>query len=129
MDDKIIISNDVIISANCLRNNNLQKRFIKDLLTDILRRINHELLIAHKEGKHNIITSIPITYTIPNMSNKDSQRVIWSNIIDVLNSKNYRTWISPNKDVCRMKITWISSEDEVDIKYQTNLIAKHTKNI
>lgn len=124
--DKIDISNDALIHANNLRNNNLQKRQLKEVITDIIRRISQELIIAHREGKHHIITSIPITFNIPNMSNKDSQRFIWSSIIDELKSKSYRVWISPSKDTCQVKITWMSPDDETEVKHQMNLIVKHT---
>ena len=124
--DKIEISKDSLIHANNLRNNNLQKRQLKEVITDIIRRINQELIIAHREGKHDIITNIPITFSIPNMSNKDSQRYIWANIIDELKSKSFRVWISPAKDTCLVKITWMSPEDETEVLHQMNLIIKHT---
>ena len=126
LSDKIEISKDSLIHANNLRNNNLQKRQLKEVIMNIIRRINQELITAHREGKHNIITSIPITFSISNMSNKDSQRYIWANVIDELKHKSYRVWISPAKDTCRVKITWMSPEDETEIKYQTQLIAKHS---
>lgn len=126
MNKKIQISNDALVTAHSLRNNNLQKRNLKEVITDIIRRISQELLVAHREGSHHIITTMPITFSIPNMSNTDSQRYIYSAIIDELISKDYRIWISPGKDTCKIKITWMSPEDETAIKYQMQLIAKHT---
>ena len=127
--DKIEISSDSLIHANKLRNNNIQKRYLKEVITDVIKRIGQELILAHREGSHHIITNIPITFSIPNMSNRDSQRYIWAAIIDELMSKSYRVWISPSKNSCRLKITWINIEDESVIKYQTALIAKHTMDI
>ena len=124
--DKINITTDALVHSNNLRNNNLQRRQLKEAITDIIRRISQELILAHREGKHFIITSIPITFSISNMSNKDSQRIIWSNVIEELTSKNYRIWISPSSETCRIKITWVSPEDENDIQNQMNIIAKHT---
>lgn len=126
MSNKIEISNDALVHANNLRNNNLQKRHLKENIVEIIRRISQELITAHKEGKHHIITNIPITFDIPNMLNKDSQRYIWSNIIDELKKKEYRVWISPSNDICKLKITWMSPDDENEIDVQTNTIAKHT---
>lgn len=125
--DKINISSDALIHANNLRNNNLQKRQLKEVITEIIRRINQELIVAHKEGKHDIITNIPITFNISNMTNKDSQRIVWSNIIEELKSKSYRIWIYPDKDICSIKITWMSEEDELEVESQLKLIVKHTK--
>ena len=127
--DKIQISKDALITANSLRNNNLQKRNLKEVITDIIKRISQELIIAHREGIHHIITTMPITFSIPNMSNKDSQRYIYASVIDELIAKDYRIWISPGKDTCQIKITWMSPDDESEIKYQTQIIAKHTHKI
>jgi hypothetical protein len=127
--DKIQISKDALITANSLRNNNLQKRNLKEVITDIIKRISQELIIAHREGSHHIITTMPITFSIPNMSNKDSQRYIYASVIDELIAKDYRIWISPGKDTCQIKITWMSPDDESEIKYQTQIIAKHTHKI
>jgi hypothetical protein len=126
---KINISSDALITANSLRNNNLQKRNLKEVITDIIKRISQELIDAHREGCHHIITSIPITFSIPNMTNTDSQRYIYASIIDELIAKDYRIWILPGKDSCKIKITWMSPDDESEVKYQTQLIAKHTHKV
>jgi hypothetical protein len=127
LSDKIDISNDALIHANNLRNNNLQRRQLKEIITDVIKRVSQELIEAHREGKHDVITSIPITYSISNMSNKDSQRFVWASVIEELLAKSYRVWIYPSNDKCRIKLTWISPEDEIDIKHQLNIIAKYTK--
>ena len=127
MTDPVNISPDALSPAHTLKNNNLQKRNIRETTTGIMKRINEELIIAHREGKHHIITTIPITFSIANMSNKDSQRVVWAAIIDELINKKYRVWINPSKNECRIKITWMSPEDESVVKYQTALIAQYTQ--
>ena len=127
--EKIKISNDALVNANTLKNNNLQKRHLKEEITNIIRRISEELIEAHKEGRHDIITTLPITFSIANMFNKDSQRIIYASILDELIKKNYRVWFNLKNDECRVKITWMSSDDELEMKYQTNLIAKHTSDI
>jgi hypothetical protein len=124
--NKIHLSKDALVTASSLRNNNLQKRNLQEVITDIIRRISQELIAAHREGNHHIITTMPITFSIHNMSNTDSQRYVYASIIDELISKDYRIWIAPEKDRCKIKITWISSGDENEIKYQMQLIAKHT---
>ena len=127
MSDKIIISDDVLINARSLRNNNIQKRQIKENIVEILRRLNQELITAHREGKHNIITTLPITFDISNMINKNSQRVIWSNIVEFLIKRKYRVWINPTNNSCKIKITWINEADENEIEMQNNIIIKNTK--
>jgi hypothetical protein len=123
---KLKISKDALINATNLRNNNLQQRNLKEVITEIIKRISQELISAHRDGNHHIITTMPITFSIPNMSNSDSQRYIYASVIDELISKDYRIWIAPGKNACRIKITWMSPADETEMKYQTQLIAKHT---
>lgn len=127
MDTKINISDDVLINASLLRNNNIQKRQIKENIIEILRRLNQELTTAHREGKYNIITTLPITFDISNMINKNSQRVIWSNVLEYLIKKKYRVWINPTNDSCKLKITWVNEDDETEINIQNNIIIKNTK--
>lgn len=123
----IEISHDALIPANNLRNSNVQRRQLKEAITEIVRRIGQELIIAHRGGSHHIITTIPITFSIPNMSNKDSQRYIWATVITEIKKKGYRVWISPSANECKIKITWMKPEDETEIKHQMDIIAKHTK--
>jgi hypothetical protein len=127
--DKININTEALIPATKLRNNNLQKRSMKEIITDVIKQISQELVLAHREGRHDITTSIPITYAIPNMSNADGQRVVYATIIEELIEKGYRIWINPGKNECRIKITWMSPADENELHLQNALIAKHTKKI
>jgi hypothetical protein len=126
--DKITISEDALVHASKLRNNNLQKRNLKEVITDVLRQVSHELVIAHREGRHDIITSMPITFSISNMSNADAQRVIYASVIEALITKDFRVWINPSKDNCQLKITWMSPDDEAEMKHQMQIIARHTTN-
>jgi hypothetical protein len=128
LSDKIEINKDALVPAQNLKNNNLQRRHLKEIITEIIKNISQELILAHREGRHDITTNIPTSFSVPNMSNTDSQRFIWASIIEELLAKDYRVWISPSKDICRMKITWMSPEDETEIKHQMNLIIKNTKN-
>ena len=121
------VSNDVITDANNLRNNGIQKRQIKELVIDILRKVNDELRTAHMEGKHIIITEMPIIFDISNMTINNARRVVWSSVISALKNKNYRVWICPSTNFCKLKITWISEEDELLFKAQKQILDAHTK--
>jgi hypothetical protein len=119
------ISSDIVMDANHLRHTNLQKKALSEYIVEILRNIKEELRIAHQEGSHEITYSLPITFNVPNMSNKECQRIIWATIFSRLISKNYRvSWYQneKNNDKIFMKITWISIEDENTVKQQLDLI-------
>jgi hypothetical protein len=114
---------DILIRADKLKNSSIQKKQIRENVIEIIRKIDDELRIAHSEGKHLIITDIPIQFSIANMSNKDAQRAIWATTIEALRDKNYRVWINYDDASCRLKITWISDEDELTLKLQNQVLS------
>jgi hypothetical protein len=125
--DKDLVARDIVVDANKLRHSNMQKKALKENITNNLRKINDELITAHREGNFSIQTTMPIVFDVPNMSNKVSQRIIWYHVMMHLMEKNYRVDIHPSKDFCKLRITWITKEDEEKIALQTKLIAEHTK--
>jgi len=125
--DKDLVARDIVVDANKLRHSNIQKKVLKENITQILRKINDELSVSHREGNYSTITTMPIVFDIPNMSNKVSQRIIWFHVLQHLMVKNYRVAINPSKDFCKLKITWITKEDEEMMSRQTQIIAEHTK--
>ncbi len=120
------MSQEVLVDANFLRSNNAQRRQIREYTIEILRRINDELKTAHQEGRHVLISELPIVFNVTNMSEKAAQREIWCHIIECLKNKNYRVVLNPRDDTCLIKITWFSKDDEAQIKHQQNVIAMHT---
>lgn len=118
---------DIVVDANKLRHSNIQKKSLKENITEILRKINDELTVAHREGHFSITTTMPIVFDIPNMSNRVSQRIVWYHVIQHLLEKNYRVAINPSKNFCKLRITWITKEDEQMMANQTKIIAEHTK--
>ncbi len=118
----IDMPSELLIGADKLKNSSIQKKQIRENVIEIIRKIDDELRVAHREGKHLIITEIPMMFDISNMSNKDAQRAIWSTTIDVLREKKYRVWINYDDVSCRLKITWISDEDELILNHQNQIL-------
>ncbi len=123
------LPNDLLIDAKSLRNNNVQKRQIKEILIDILRQIDDELKTAHNEGRYELTTELPILFGITHMSEKSAQRAIWFKVIEYLKNKNYTVSIDPRSDTCILRLTWFSTEDVAEIIHQNNIITLHTKKI
>ncbi len=121
------ISGELLIDANNLRHNNVQKRQIREYLVDILKRIDEELKTAHQEGRHELITELPIIFGISHMSEKSAQREIWFKVIEYLKNKNYQVVIQPRDDTCLLKLTWFSQKDIAEIKHKITVIDMHTK--
>lgn len=115
----------ILMDANTLRHTNLQKKALDDHITEILQHLKDELRIAHQEGLHEITYNLPITFNVPNLNNKECQRIIWATIFSRLISKNYRvSWFQnqKNSDKITMRITWISIEDASTVSRQLDLI-------
>ena len=127
MEEDPLNGRDIVVDANKLRHSSIQKKAIKDNISEILKKINDELVVAHREGGYSIITTMPIIFDVPNMSNKVSQRIVWFHVMKHLIDKHYRISINPSKDFCRLRITWITQEDEQLILHQTQVIAEHTQ--
>ena len=118
---------NIVIDANKLRHSNIQKKALKENIIQILRKINDELSVSHREGYHKIVTTLPTVFDIPNMSNTVSQRIIWFKVIQHLLEKHFRVDIYPTKNFCKLRITWITKEDEEMISIQNKTIAERTK--
>ena len=116
---------NVLIDAEILKKSSEQRELLRKSTTDILRSLMDDIRKAKQSYKNSITTRLPITFQIPGLSNKDAQRILWSNIIKELNKKNYRVKINPKKDSCILQIIWISKEEEYIIKEQMSLIASH----
>ncbi len=116
---------NVLVDAEILKKSSEQREILKKTTIDILRSLMDDIMRAKQGYKNFVVTSVPITYQIPGLSNKDAQRIVWSNLIKELNEKNYRVRLHPTKDKCKIKITWISREEESVIQEQLNLIASH----
>lgn len=111
-----------LIHANDMKHNNLQKRQINDYLIEIVGQINRELLETKKLGRRHLIIEIPYIYDIPNMEQKDSQRIIWTNVIEILQEKSYMVRINSSKGQCKLKITWVTNKEQNIIDKQNRIL-------
>ena len=114
-----------IIDAKILKKSSEQREVLKKETNDILRTLSDDIMKAKQSYQNNVMTTMPITFTIPGLSNKDAQRIIWNSVLKELNEKNYRVRLNPTKNKCWIKIIWISKEEEEIIKEQMNFIASH----
>lgn len=123
------VSSNVLVDANTLRKNSEQKRQIHEYVVSTLRDIGDLIRSAHQEGRKFVIAELPFILDIANMQQEQARREIWSAIIEQLKIKNYRVAINPRKDICLIKITWFTDEDEAEINHQNQIINMHTATI
>lgn len=122
------MSSKILIDAEILKRSSEQKEFLKKTINDILRSLMDDIQKAKHTYKNSVDTTLPITFTTPGLSNKDSQRIIWSSVIRALNKANYRVKLKPTTEKCKIRIIWVSEEEESIIRAQLDLIASHVDN-
>jgi hypothetical protein len=118
------------LKAASLKHNEAQRRGIKKEVLNILANMDNEIKIAHEQGKnYEVCVSVPITFSIPHMQNKDAQRMIYYEILKSLMERDFIVEIELNKDSTLFYITWLSSEEKTEIELQNNMLAKHTRHL
>ena len=114
-----------IISADRLQRSNIQKKALGDYITDIERYLEGEIKKAHNEGKPCLITTIPSTFSVSNMTNKDAQIYIWAKLIVRMEKQGYRITLSPKKDSCLIKVKWKPVEEEQEHLMHREILFSH----
>lgn len=116
------------LKASSLKHNEAQKRNVRAEVKNILANIDNEIRTAHEQGKnYEVSISVPITFSIPHMQNKDAQRMIYYEIIKSLEEREFIVEIELKKDSTLFYVTWLSSDEKTEIELQNTIIAKHTK--
>jgi hypothetical protein len=116
------------LKASALKNNEAQKKAIAREVGLILGRIDDELKVAHEQGKQKAAVSVPITFSIPYMSNKDAQRHVYYRVLVSLIDREFNVKIMLEEDSSMFLVSWLSDEEQEDVAIQHNLLAKHTLN-
>lgn len=114
------------LKAENLKSNESQKKSLAKEVTGILGRIDDELKVGHEQGKHQIIAALPITFSIPYMSNADAQRIIYYRVLTSLLDREFHVKVSLKDTSTLFIITWLSNDELQDIELQTALLAKHS---
>ena len=120
--NKLKIPSNIVSSANAIRHNSLQRRALSDYIKRILYTVQDEIKIARKSGGEEIWYGMPITFDIPNMKNKDCQRIIWSAVFETLIEKGYDVKWRPVDGRIIVNIKWVTDEDDYTRTQQENLI-------
>jgi hypothetical protein len=116
-----------MLKATTLKSNESQKKAFSKEIKGILGQIDDELKLAHDQGKHRIYTTLPITFSIPYMSNSDAQRIIYYKVLSSLLGRGFNVSIDLKKDSTVFEITWLSNDEFTEIELQNTLLAKHSK--
>lgn len=114
------------LKANSLKSNESQRKAVAKEVNAILGHLDDELKVAHEQGKHKVSITVPITFSIPYMANKDAQRMIYYKVLTSLIDREFNVTIQLEDDATVFHVKWLSDEEEKDIDLQNALLAKHT---
>lgn len=114
------------LKADVLKTNPNKLKAVMKEANAILGRIDEEIKTAYDSDKCKVDVSVPITFAIPYMSNKNAQRAVYYKILESLLDRGYivKIYLSNNQTV--FAITWLSEDEEKDIEQQNTLIAKYS---
>lgn len=123
--NKYAIPDGIIMHVNQLKNNSLRDRAISKYVTDIAKSVMEELRTANRIGYSVVSVHIPTVFSVPNTTNAEAQRIIWSSVIEGFERKGFGVSIDIKPDSCELTVA-LQDQDDVDlIATQHRIIASH----
>ena len=117
------------LKAEVLRTNTNKLKSVMKEVSCILGHIDDEIKTAYDKDCNNIAVTLPITFSIPYMSNKNAQRMVYYKVLESLLSRGYIVDIHMASDKTVYYIKWLSEEEEKEADLQNAILAKHTLKI
>lgn len=114
------------LKADSLKFDPNKNKIIQKEINFILKRIDDEIKSAHERDEYSVQVSVPIIFSIPNISNKKAQRIIYSALLDSLINRGFITTLDLSNDKTIFSITWISEEEKHEINLQNAILAKYS---
>ncbi len=112
------------LRAEVLKTNPNKNKAVMKEVHAILGRIDEEIKSAYDRDECKVSVSVPITFAIPYMSNKNAQRAVYYKLLDSLMDRGFIVKIFLAKDQTVFYITWLSEDEQKDIEMQNALLAK-----
>ncbi len=119
----------ITVTASQLQKRSPRVIALKRELAGVLQRINKEILIAARAQQCNIIYAPLLHFSIPEMSNKDAQSLIFGQVIELLEEKEFDIELTGTGDDFKFNITWDVRFSKRDVNRYHTILLKHHKNI
>lgn len=102
---------------------------LKIIIDGLTKTIDSAILMQHDAGFNSVTYDLPVTFTIGNMSNKDAQIYVYSELLDIYEKqKGFNVSLEILKDKTIISLSWINGMDENERKRRMDYIAGHKKN-
>ncbi len=112
------------LRADVLKINPNKNKVVMKEVTAILGRIDEEIKAAYDRDECKVNVSVPITFAIPYMSNKNAQRAVYYKLLESLMDRGFIVKIFLANDQTVFYITWLSEDEQKDREMQNALLAK-----
>jgi hypothetical protein len=101
---------------------------LKIIIDNLVKTIDSAILTQHDAGFNSVTYDLPVTFSISNMSNKDAQIYVYSELLDIYQKqKEFDVTLELAKEKTVMKLSWINGMDESERNRRVEYIARHTK--
>lgn len=95
---------------------------IDNTVKSLLSTIQCEIIDASKKDLNNVVFQLPTNFDVSSMPNKTAQTIIYSKILDILETNGFNVLIDMRKSSVSFIISWAVKCD-VDLKKMRNKIA------
>lgn len=113
------------LRAELLKTNPNKLKAVMKEVTSILARVDDEIKNAYDRDESQVHVSVPITFAVPYMSNKNAQRIVYYKILESLLDRGFQVKILMSQDQTVYMIKWLTDDEEKDVEQQNTLLAKH----
>ena len=114
------------MKADILKINPNKLKEIAKTVANILARIDDEIKAAYDRDECKVNVTVPITFKIPYMSNKNAQRAIYHKILESLLDRGFIVKLQLTNTQSVFHITWLSDDEQKEIELQNALLAKYS---
>ncbi|AMN83617.1 hypothetical protein D5b_00190 [Faustovirus] len=101
---------------------------LKIIIDNLVKTIDSAILTQHDAGFNSLTYDLPVTFSVGNMSNKDAQIYVYSELLDIYQKqKEFDVELELAKEKTIMKLTWINGMEESERARRVEYIARHAK--
>lgn len=103
-------------------------RVIDETIEDIWRSIVNKVHDANSNGISEIEYELPEIFSLGNLEPKDSQIIVYADLLERLDERNLKTTLIPMRGgSAKLLIKWPSIMDPKEKERRMNIIKKHLK--
>jgi hypothetical protein len=111
------------VTARQLRSQWSRTQFVNKNVQNILTAIEDRVMDAHRDSRTSITFGAPVNFDIPEMTNKDASILVYYNIIQELEKKEFKVTMEMSTSETTFVITWNEAQDDDSLNHMLKYIA------